>query len=307
MPLSYQNLIDTNKLKDAIGGTASANDILKKSIIEPRYIKGYADDTFWETIANKLGINRGALQQLFGLQNRKLDDYDPYHTNDAKTENFLGTDAKSILSQFDENTFTFKNSLYSLSKYAQYRKWEQFLYEDPLLPGFQLFIDPISPLFSNDENTNSVQSFLNKYVGLIDVSNRVDLWNQFKTIVYTIFDQVVNNAEMAAPVNMPYLINKIDGLENLKKKMIKYGEDKITITLSENVAMLAQYLAELYNNLVYSYKDQRYMFPENVLRFDLYIKITDIRNFLNSTSNNQSSPTNPSNPNDLNTVGTITD
>ena len=89
MPLSYKNIVDTNKLKDVVGGNASASDILKTNIIEPRYIQGYADDTFWEAIANKLGVNKGIVQQLFGLEKKRLDDYDPYHTNDAKIENFF--------------------------------------------------------------------------------------------------------------------------------------------------------------------------------------------------------------------------
>ncbi len=49
--------------------------------------------------------------------------------------------------------------------------------------------------------------------------------------------------------------------------MIKYNEDKITITMNEDVSMIAWYLSELYNNISYSYRNQRFMFPENLLRF----------------------------------------
>ena len=32
MTLSYKNIVETNKLKDVVGGTASASDILKTNI-----------------------------------------------------------------------------------------------------------------------------------------------------------------------------------------------------------------------------------------------------------------------------------
>jgi hypothetical protein len=50
--------------------------------------------------------------------------------------------------------------------------------------------------------------------------------------------------------------------------------------------MIAWYLADLYNNLAYSYKNQRYMFPENLLRFDMQVRINDVRNFVLPIKNN---------------------
>ena len=309
MPLSYKNIVDTNKLKDVVGGNASASDILKTNIIEPRYIQGYADDTFWEAIANKLGVNKGIVQQLFGLEKKRLDDYDPYHTNDAKIENFFDTDAKAILKKFDENTFTFKHSLNKSEDNSQNKS---FLYDDPLLPGFQIFIDPLSPLFSDNTKINGISSFIFKYFDLDEISARGDMWYEFKNIITKIFETVVqmgnnNNMNDSNPINMPYFINKIDGLDNFKKKIIKYGEDKITITLNENISMISIYLAELYNNLTYSFKNQRYLFPENVLRFNLVIKISDVRNFLSPTSTAQAGAKTTVNVNNINGSSPIVD
>ena len=42
--------------------------------------------------------------------------------------------------------------------------------------------------------------------------------------------------------------------------------------------MTLQYLAELYNNLVYSYDTHRYLIPDNLLRFNMRITIRDVRN-----------------------------
>jgi len=304
MSTSYQNILDTGKIKDTLGSLGDQTEfnqnlsqILRTQKTEPRYIKGYADDTFWDAMANKLGLNKGIIQQLFGTEKRKLDNYDPYHTSDAKKEDFYfdgsGTaesnriDGKTVQKTVDENTFAFKSSLYS--EYG-FRK-DDFLYEDPLLLGFELFIDPLSPLFVGDDNENetgvldnSIKSFFSKYSDMTgEISNRFPIWTEFKKIILKLFETKTPNS---SNINKPYYINKIDGLANLKKKMINYGEDKITITLNEDVSMITWYLADLYNNLIYSYRNQRYMFPLNTLRFNLIIKFGDVRNFVTPQSTN---------------------
>ena len=82
--------------------------------------------------------------------------------------------------------------------------------------------------------------------------------------------------------------------------MVKYGEDKITITLNEDVSMIGWYLAEMYNTLIYSYKNKRYMFPENVLRFNMMIKINDMRNFTIPQNNSSSSDNISTDTNNIN-------
>jgi hypothetical protein len=43
--------------------------------------------------------------------------------------------------------------------------------------------------------------------------------------------------------------------------------------------MWSSYLTYLYNNLTYSYENGRELIPENLLKFNMYIKISEIRNF----------------------------
>ena len=42
--------------------------------------------------------------------------------------------------------------------------------------------------------------------------------------------------------------------------------------------MLSQYLSELYLDLTYSYSTHRQLIPSNLLRFDMYIILSDVRN-----------------------------
>jgi len=99
--------------------------------------------------------------------------------------------------------------------------------------------------------------------------------------IFLIFDKDFNSQNIR---NKTYYIENVLGLDKLNAMITNYegineSSDKLTITLTEDVSMLSLYLAELYNNLAYSYKNQRYLIPENCLRFDMKIKLRDIRNY----------------------------
>jgi hypothetical protein len=308
MPLSYRNIIDGTELKNSLASGNFKNDsgdisFLKKPITNNvKYIKGYANQSALEGLASTLNINKGLFKQMFGLEDKKLDAYDPYHTSDAKKEEFWLTgqytydgtnyelksdtitnlDGKSVQKIVDEDTSAFKRSLFSQLGYGD----TDFFYEDPFVPEFELYFKTDSPFFSdNISSKNSLLYFINNY-GEIDPTgygSRLDLWNEFKNVFFKIFQSEIKNDVGRNLKNKAYYITKLEGINLLNKKIIKYGgtdSDKITITLNEDISMIAWYIAELYNNLVYSYKNQRFMFPENLLRFDLMIKINDVRNFV---------------------------
>ena len=298
MPLSYKNIIDTNQLADALTTGDFSKVIKKKNSNLAKYIKGYADQTAIEALGNAIDPNMSleTLRRTFGLENKKLDAYDPYHTSDAKKEEFWfyngantnKMDGKDVQKLYDEDTNTFKRGLYSQSELGNFRQ-NDFWYEDPFVPSFELFFDNDSSFFNIQNKENSLQSFINKYKGqIVSYENRLKIWEEFNNVFWKIFEKKLANETNSQrnKKNKTYYITKIAGLEFLNKKIIEYGKDKISITLNEDIAMFAWYLSELYNNIAYSYKDQRYMFPENVLRFNMIIKINDIRNFQIPQSNN---------------------
>lgn len=249
----------------------SSSDSLTESV-KSKYIKGYSVD------------------------NLNLDAYDPYHTTDAKEEEFWGVDGKTVQRVNDDDTYTFKRGLYTQYGLRQTDFW----YEDPFIPSFELFFNENSPFFNEkQEEPNCLRYFINKYSGIdpTGYNNRLDLWTEFKKVFFKIFEKDLNDNQNRNIQNKPYYITKIAGLNNLNKKMIKYNEDKITITMNEDISMIAWYLSELYNNISYSYRNQRFMFPENLLRFDMTIKINDMRIFQMPNSNNISSSTVPVDPN----------
>ena len=297
MALSYRNILNGEQLSSSIGaGDFSLTDSFKKKATNSvRYIKGYAQDSAIEALANSLNINKGLFKQTFGIEEKRLDDYDPYHTSDSKTEtgwyntNGDQIDGKYVQSEYDDDTNTFKRALYSQSGFRQ----NDFWYEDPFIPAFELYFDENSPFFATSDIKNSLMYFINHYGNGIDsigYENRGNLWTEFRNVFFKIFERDLKENSNRNFSNKAYYITKIKGLEKLNNKFINYngkeGEtDKITITLNEDVSMISWYLSELYNNIIYSYKNQRYMFPENLIRFDMTIKINDVRNFTNPEKN----------------------
>lgn len=168
---------------------------------------------------------------------------------------------------------------------------ENFNYEDPLYESFDIQIDTQnSALFkgmklysTNTSNENPVRNFLqNSGYNIDDLTNRVKLHEEFVNTFFRIFSPEFKHNLPGFKSNKAYYINQIDGLDKLNAKIVKYREDKITITLHEDVSYLSTYIAELYNNLYYSYSNQRVMVPDNLLRFNIKIKMTDFRNFKNT-------------------------
>ena len=151
----------------------------------------------------------------------------------------------------DENTKNFRND---------------FIFGDPLLTTFDIKILDNSPLF----NKNGLKSFLIDYSSIKDIKNLIKLYDEFIKKIIEIFN--IKGTKY-------HYINKIDGLDKFKQKFIKYRDDNISFLLYENVKMEMFYISELYNNLYYSYKNQRINAPENLFRFNMEIDISEVRNF----------------------------
>lgn len=264
MPISYRDFIDIDKLKNSVE-TGNFKDILKNSGTNAsKYIKGYAS----------------------GEKDKDTDAYDPHHTSDSKGEEFwinedgkTKMDGETVQSLMDNDTNLFKRNI-NVDNTPDDSSW----YEDPFIPTFEISIDNDSPLFADNNNyKNSLLYFIKNYAlygsNPIDKSgyeNREKMLNEFKNIIFNIFKKKTENTNNKIK---SYYITKIENLDLLNKKIINFGEDKIKITLNEDISMRIWYLSELYKNLIYSYKNQRYMFPENLLRFNMDIKINDMRIF----------------------------
>ena len=159
------------------------------------------------------------------------------------------------------------------------------VFEDPTILGFTLEIDEInSPLFNGE-----AEYFLKKYSHIDSIKSRMALLKEFKEHILKFFkSQESIGPSQSSNVNKniyikSHYINSISNLNVLSNRFIDYLKDKITVELYEDISLHTTYLSTLYNNLLYSYNSGRFILPENLTKFHLNIKISEIRNFNSMT------------------------
>lgn len=188
----------------------------------------------------------------------------------------------SIRTIVDSNTDAFRYGLF---------KYDDSAFEDPTYLGFTIEIDdsPNSALF------NWVKPFLEKHsANRKEHNGRLPIYDEFKNKIVQIFksqESISDPTTDKAIYIKSHYINSVSGLDNLSKKFIEWKKDFLEIELYEDISMFSTYIANLYNNLVYSYETGRVIIPENLVKFNLFIKISEIRNLtslakLNSTDAN---------------------
>jgi hypothetical protein len=157
------------------------------------------------------------------------------------------------------------------------RKYENSKYEDPTFLGYTIELDQKSALFTDCLPFLQQQADKN----LLEFKSRIPIYHQFVEKV----NQIFNSQESATDEKQKQLfikqhyINSVSGLNNLTKKFAEWRKDYLTIQLYEDIAMSTTYLSTLYNNLIYSYDDGRLMIPENLLYFNMNIRISEVRHF----------------------------
>ena len=85
----------------------------------------------------------------------------------------------------------------------------------------------------------------------------------------------------------PYYLKKISGLDRLIEKngfdgkgnFTDYGVDMITLTLNEDTNLSSGALIMLYKTLSWSKRSGKKMIPDNLLRFDLEITVSETRHY----------------------------
>lgn len=173
-------------------------------------------------------------------------------------------------------------------RYGLQKSNTESLYEDPTYLGFTIEMDEQSALFTQ------VLPFLEKHsTTRAEMKARIPVYKEFVNKVNMMF----NSQESAADDTQrnqfikQHYINSISGLSNLAKKFNRWREDRLDIELYEDISLSSSYLAYLYNNLVYSYENGRLIIPENLLKFNLRIKISEIRNLTSIRQLNSNDPT----------------
>ena len=179
---------------------------------------------------------------------------------------------------------------------------------DPVMFGFEIIIDDISSPLLN----GSVLDFLKIYSGVDEIRSKIPVYEDFKQQFVKLFrtrstvninDEQVSisktkpgyaNTDSAKNLfrggktsYMSYYLKKIGGLANLieantsdkKKFLVDYRTDVITLDFTEDVSLTMGTLAHLYKLLYWSKPNGKSIVPENLLRFNCDIIVSECRNF----------------------------
>lgn len=179
---------------------------------------------------------------------------------------------------------------------------------DPVMYGFEIIIDGVSSPLLN----GSVIDFLNQFTSVNELASRIPVYEDFKQQFLKFFktkgmlridtDQTTISRTSTNPSSvdnqksiyqlgkkayMGYYIQKIGGLQNLVeankpgafKYLADYRKDVITIDFLEDVSLSVGTLAHLYKLLYWSKPNGKGMVPENLLRFNCDIVVSECRNF----------------------------
>jgi hypothetical protein len=179
---------------------------------------------------------------------------------------------------------------------------------DPVMFGFEIIIDSVSSPLLN----GSITDFLNNYSNISEVASKIPVYEDFKqqfvkffktnstviidTDVATISKSSANYSNSDSSKNihqkgktsyMNYYLKKVAGLKNLsesntgdtKKYLVDYRKDLITLDFNEDVTLSVGTLAHLYKLLYWSKPNGKGIIPENLLRFNCDIIISECRNF----------------------------
>lgn len=181
---------------------------------------------------------------------------------------------------------------------------------DPVLFGFELVIDAVSSPLLN----GSVEDFIEQFSSISEVASRkyvlADFKQQFiklfktkgnvfmdpsadgqiKTSIvtsnYSNTDSQTNIFEPGKKAYLSYYLKKVSGLNLLleanqgakKKYLVDYRNDLLKLTFSEDVSLTMGTLAHLYKLLYWSKPNGKNIVPENLLRFNCDIIVSEVRN-----------------------------
>jgi hypothetical protein len=180
--------------------------------------------------------------------------------------------------------------------------------QDPIIFGFEIVIDGISSPLLN----GSVADFLNNYNMISEIRSKIPVYEDFKQQFIKFFKTVgsitINNEQVnlsktktgyansdspkslfqsGRQAYMSHYLKKVDGLNLLtesntadkEKYLVDYRKDVIKLDFSEDVSMSLGTLAHLYKLMYWSRPNGKNLVPENLLRFNCDIIVSEVRNF----------------------------
>lgn len=281
------NSIQDMKNTNSDGGRSIIN-ILKNPNFKPSDLYFDASNINPQTgLPAEAGViisNNYNIQSANDLYKKRLNNYDAFDDQEGSKDFVHNLDRGFIPGAITESdgriSYTNLNEIYLGSWYGT-----RYDNEDTIMFGYDIEIDLIkSPLFNGD-----LENFLNNpmYANVSEINSRIEILKDFKKHFFKFFK--VNTTNDGTPIpNKVHYFKKISGLDklvnrvtsdNFKGQFVEYWKDYIGLTIYEDVSLNLGYLASLYNSLSWSKINGKRIIPENLLRFDIKLSITEMRKF----------------------------
>jgi hypothetical protein len=256
----------------------------------------------WEgdTIEKNLNQNSPDTNDLFNYDANWVEDKGPLPTrnyyeifNDTSADFFrhgLHIDQKNKIKVEKDVLHTSDGSNASPQNPIGLDSFVESSYEnsDPVMFGFEIIIHgATSPIFNG-----GVEDFISKFGYLKEVGSRKDIISNFKQQFFKFFksDTPISSTGQDIPADrfyLSYYLKKVSGLENLveantsekSKSFVDYRKDVIKLSFTEDVSLSIGSMAYLYKLLYWSRINGKGIIPQNLLRFDCDIVVTELRNF----------------------------
>jgi hypothetical protein len=171
--------------------------------------------------------------------------------------------------------------------------------EDPTILGVDMRLNTQNSPLLNDAITSFIKAFGTTYN---EISSREVMLYKFREQLYK-FIPTDLTADASYRRAKTFYLQSVTGLDKLveaggpePKYFIDYAKDVITLEFLEDVSQNMGYLSSLYKTLSYSKISGKEMIPPNLLKFDIDIKVTEMRNY----KRNATDPKNPKRINSFN-------
>lgn len=180
-------------------------------------------------------------------------------------------------------------------------------HNDPVMFGFDIIIDDISSPLLN----GSINDFLELFsANVSEIAARKPIYEEFKQQFIKFFRTRATVRTTGGPMTagrpslmategsstqlfsggkayLNYYLKSIGGLNGLvegntpaaKKFLVDYNKDVITLGFTEDVSLSVGVLAHLYKLLYFSKPNGKTIIPENLLRFNCDIIVSEVRNY----------------------------
>lgn len=257
------------------------------------YFKGTGDYKFKDWRGHIIEIPNGVSRTIKASPELPGSSTNPYYS--IRDHYFIFNDNSTDYFKFDQQTiYNGGTTPYEIT--------------DPVIFGFDIIIDNLSSPLLN----GSINDFIANYSNISEIAARAKVYEEFKqqfikffktktpisidlddpiTItknIDTSFTTKNSNILQNKRAYLNYYLKSITGLNTLIEKnspgdksssITKYETDSITLTFDEDISLNIGTLTHLYKLLSWSKPNAKSIIPENLLRFNCDIIVSEIRNY----------------------------